>query len=100
MFGNVESFILFLFVDPDAHSDLQGVEDCIREDEGEGADGDTTDELSDNAVICAEDSYGEGSPDSTNSVNRDRTDRVVDLDLVEEEDGEDNQNTGDEANND
>ena len=50
--------------------------------------------------IEREDADGNRSPDTTDAVDGDGTDGVVDLDLVEEHDGEHHDDTGDQADDD
>lgn len=99
VFGNVKTFSFFFSVNADSHDHFQDEEDNEREDKGEDADRSDTGELNDE-IAATEDSHCKRSPDSADSVNRDRTNWVVDLDLVQEEDGNNDQSTGDESHKD
>lgn len=89
MLGNVEAFCFFLLINPDTHHGFNDAEDDEREDEREAVNRDDPNDLrKETEVRTTEDSYSKCSPDAADSVHGDRADRIVDLDLVEEQDRE------------
>ena len=99
MLGNIKSFSLLFRVNADTDGDLEDGEDDEGEDECEGADCYDSSCLG-NEATTSEEGDSEGSPDSANSVNRDRSDWIINLDFIEEEDGNNNQGSANHSNED
>ena len=99
MLGYIKTFCLLFGIDADTHGELEDVEDDEGEDEGEAADGCDSCQLG-NEATTSEEGDSECSPNSADSVNGDGTDGIVDLDLVEEEDGNDHEGATDHSNED
>ena len=91
MLADVETFGLFVGTHADTHGNL----DDHREDEGghKGQRGHRkgTDELDTERSGIREDSDGNRAPDTTDTVDRDGTDRIVNFQLVQTNDTEYNQ---------
>ena len=109
MLVDVEALELFLRGDPEPDRVLQ------HQEEGSGGDGDErehrndTDELRHELVgsiaieqtaVDGEQSDRQGAPCAAHAMHRDSTDRVVDLDPVEEQHGEHDDDAGDAADDD
>jgi hypothetical protein len=80
---HIETFVLFFFADSNAHDELDHIEYREREDESESVNSDYTDQLGYKASPT-EESNGKRSPDTAHAVDRYRTNRIIDLDLIEE----------------
>ena len=90
----------FLFLgNADAHDGLDRQEEDGRCYQGKGGVGTDTSQLLSNGVlwVVGEDTDGQGAPDTTDQVNRDGANGVVNLQLVEEQDRGDNQTTSNDA---
>ena len=102
MFGEVEAFEFLFFGNPQADGGLESHEDRRGACDGEDCITSNTDGLDSERVLGVrrEDADGQRAPDAAGQVDRDCTDRVIDLELVEEHDGSDDQHASDEADHD
>ena len=81
MLRHIQSFSFFLLAHANSHDQFDQEEDSEREDEGEEVNTDHADKLG-QEIGSAKNGNSKRSPDTDRSVNRDRTDRIVNLDLV------------------
>ena len=85
VFRNIKAFSFFLCAYANAHNELEDEEESEREDERESVYADDANELG-NEVSSTKDGNRKSSPDADDTVNRNRTNWVVDFDFVKEED--------------
>ena len=98
MLGHIETFFFLLGIYTNAHDELDDSEDDEGEDECESVDSEDAVDLGFPAEVTdTEGCNYESSPDTANAVNGDRADWIVDLDFVEDQDGEHHQDTTDTA---
>ena len=83
MFGYVESTLFFLFADSNSKSHFQNHEYGIGENEGEYADKESALDLHHQIKTIGEYCCGNGSPNAANSMNRDSSDWIVDLAVLQ-----------------
>lgn len=96
MFANVKAFLFLFGGDAEAHDGFESAEDDEGGEEGSEGDGDVTDEL-DEEVAATKDTDGERAPGAADAVDGDRADGIVNLDFVEEEDGDDDEDACDDT---
>ena len=77
---------------------LRSIQTTEAHEERPGEDADHADELADEARVAIRNQHREHAPDADGTVNRDRTDRIVDLQLVEHDDRPDDEQAADRAN--
>ena len=99
MLGHIEALNLLFFLYPHADGHLDDTEYYEGEDEGEAADSRDPDDLG-GEVGTSEEGHSERSPDTAGAVHGDGSDRVVDLELVQHDDGEHHDRSGDESHED
>ena len=103
VFADIEPLKLFFFAHPQAHRGLDDTEHDEGKGEGEDADADDADQLTDElgaAGQAAKDADGQGAPYAGHQVDRYGSDRIVDLDLIEEQHRKDHDGAGDQADDD
>ena len=101
MFALVETAEFLPFGNAQAHRLLDREEDDASSTEARNSVGNDTDELSENAVVASdiEDTHSERTPHTVHQVNRESTDRVVQVQAVEQEHRTDNEHTSDGTDN-
>ena len=93
---DVNAFVLFFLRDPDTHDSLDSEEHDKAGDEHPSEDGGSADELAREAgVVAVGDRNQQQTQQTHNTVHRDGTDGIVDLHLVQRDDGEDHENATD-----
>jgi hypothetical protein len=98
--ADVETFSLFFRRDTNTHDHLQDTEDNVGEDKSEGTNRKCADQLDAESGSITEERDSKCAENTTDTVHGDRTDWIINLDLIEEDDGEDNEDTSDEASQD
>ena len=90
VFFDIQANFFQFFRYPDAHRRFEDHHDDKGEDKGERADRHSADNLLHQAVvgIRREDSHSNRAPNAANTMNRNRPNRIIDLQLIKEDDGE------------
>ncbi len=99
MLCDVKAFGFFLCINPDSECDLEDQEENQRSDECEHRNAKRSDKLC-HETATSKDTYRKSSEDTADTVDGNRTDWIVDLDLIEEQHRADYKGTGDKADND
>ena len=101
MFSLVEAAHFLLFSHAEANRLLDGEENQASGCEAGNGVSENADGLSTESVVASdiEDTDSERTPDTVNEVDRECTDRVVQVEAVEEEDGADDEHTSDSTDN-
>ena len=93
VFGDVQASELVVGIDSYAHRVLDCKEDDSANQNTCDSHGNHTDKLRDKRMVGGEYTHCERAPHTAEKVYRESTDRVVNLDLIEEVNSEDNRNT-------